>query len=141
MPGADELVVRTRLERIAKCVEIIQSIRPSTLEDYADRSEVMRRAAMERQLTVAVQAAIDVALHVVVSRGLGAPETYRAAMVDLGNTGVLPSDLAETMADAVGTRNVLIHGYLETDDAKVFAAAVNAEDLLRFNAEIIAWMD
>lgn len=140
MRDLDENVVRVRLQRIAECVEAIRSIRPDSVEDYVDDAETTRRYAIERQLTVAVQAAIDVALHIVLARGLGAPETYRDAMLKLKQDDVLPADLAETMADAVGVRNVLIHLYLEIEPERVFAAVADAEDLLRFNAEVTAWM-
>lgn len=46
----------------------------------------------------------------------------------------LEPDLAERLAEAVGMRNILVHGYLEVDDEAVWDALERLDDLRAFAA-------
>ena len=62
-------------------------------------------------LQIAIQAAIDVASHIVSDEQLGEPETNRELFDRLAGHGWLPADLAATMARMAGFRNIVVHGY------------------------------
>jgi uncharacterized protein YutE (UPF0331/DUF86 family) len=75
---------------------------------------------------------------VVADRGGAQPETYREAFTLLGSMGVIPEDLARALESVAGMRNILVHGYLVIDPAKVHDAIVNRlGDLGRF-AQIVS---
>jgi uncharacterized protein YutE (UPF0331/DUF86 family) len=140
MLGPDERVIRPRLEKVVAAADSIDPYATPSLDDFLADGESLRRAAIERWLSVGIQAAIDVAVHIVSSRGGGAPETYKDAMLKLGALHVLPADLASEMAEAAGLRNVLIYEYLEVDPVRVHDAALRTDDLRRFAAEVLAWL-
>ncbi|MBA3867430.1 MAG: DUF86 domain-containing protein [Solirubrobacterales bacterium] len=62
-----------------------------------------------------------------------APSDYRAVFESLRTAGLEP-ELSERLGDAVGMRNILVHGYLEVDDGAVWDALGRLDDLRRFAA-------
>jgi uncharacterized protein YutE (UPF0331/DUF86 family) len=70
---------------------------------------------VEHTLQVAIQAALDVASHVVSDERMGEPGTHRELFELLVRHGWLTSDLGARLAKMVGFRNVLVHAYAEVD--------------------------
>ena len=62
-------------------------------------------------LQIAIQAAIDVASHIVSDERFGEPETNRELFDRLAGHRWLPADLAATMSRMAGFRNIVVHGY------------------------------
>ena len=66
-------------------------------------------------LQIAIQAALDVASHIVSDDRLGEPSSNRALFELLVKWSWLPGDLAAPLSDMVGFRNILVHGYQALD--------------------------
>lgn len=103
------------------------------------RRDVREARFVLHTLQIAIQAAIDVASHIVSDQRLGEPETNRELFDRLARHEWLPDDLAATMGRMAGFRNIVVHGYggvnLEItrdivehrlDDLLAFAAAIRA---------------
>ena len=74
--------------------------------------------AVERGLQICAQNALDVATHLVAGAGRDAPDC--ASAIDrLAELGVLPQPFADRFRAMAGFRNVLVHGYLEVDVARL----------------------
>ena len=69
-------------------------------------------------LQLAIQAALDVAAHIVADRRLGEPETNRALFDLLAADGWIARPLTGRLRDMAGFRNVVVHGY-ETVDLRI----------------------
>lgn len=69
---------------------------------------------LERLLELLVMTAGDLIFHLLAERG-HTPKTYRDAFEMAGKEGLLPTDLAQRLAEAAGMRNVLVHMYEEID--------------------------
>lgn len=107
----DPVLVAKKLAIIETCVRELRTLgRPEAL-----RSDVRERRFVEHTLQIAIQAALDVASHVVSDDRLGEPDTNRALFDLLASHGRLPSALASTMRDMAGFRNVVVHGYQSVD--------------------------
>lgn len=72
-------------------------------------SDEMVQAAAERRLQVAIQAALDVANHILAEDSDVTPDEYAAAFVELGKLGVIDKDLADRLGSAAGQRNPGTH--------------------------------
>ena len=70
---------------------------------------------MSHTLQLAVQAALDVASHIVSDERLGEPHTNREMFDLLAKGGWLSAELTQTMRDMAGFRNILVHGYQSVD--------------------------
>lgn len=96
-------------------------------------------AAAKYAFVTAIEGCLRAALHVVSSEAFGVPATSAGAVRMLGAAGVVPSDLAEQVARAVGFRNVLVHEYAEVDDDAVRANVSLLGDLEGFTSALAAW--
>ena len=97
------------------------------------REDVKEERFVEHTLQLAIQAALDVASHVVSDERLGEPATNRELFDRLAGGGWISKALASKLGDMAGFRNVLVHGYQDVDlDLVVDAAANRLEDLTAF---------
>ena len=106
----DPDLVAKKLALIETCVQELRSL--------------ARRRFVEHTLQIAIQAALDVASHIVSDERLGEPETNRALFDLLAGAGHLHDELAADLRAMAGFRNVLVHGYQDVDLGVV-------EDVLR----------
>lgn len=115
----------------------------SDLRSQADlarlESDLKEQRFVLLTLQLALQAAIDVASHIVSDDRLGEPGTHRELFTLLERDGWVEPDLAGRLRDMASFRNVLVHGYATVDlaivedvvrhhlsDFEVFVAAVRA---------------
>lgn len=129
----DPDLVAKKLALIETCVEQLRSLsRPEHL-----RSDVREERFVEHTLQVAIQAALDVASHIVSDDRLGEPETNRELFDLLAGAGRIAAPLAATLRDMAGFRNVMVHGYQDVDLGVVEDVLRNhLGDLLAFVAAI-----
>jgi len=107
----DSDLVAKKLALIETCVEQLRTMaRPEAL-----RTDVREQRFVEHTLQIAIQAALDVASHIVSDERLGEPETNRELFDLLVRGGRLPAALATSLRDMAGFRNVLVHGYQDVD--------------------------
>lgn len=88
----------------------------------------------------AIEACVDCAQHLCSSQGWGPPKDNGDAMRLLGHHGVVPSELAVAMRQAVGFRNVLVHEYVTVDDAVVLARLQDLSDLEGYVAALAEYV-
>lgn len=91
-------------------------------------------------LVTAVEACIDVAQHIGSSESYSAPDSNADAVRTLGQHGVLDLELAQSMARAVGFRNVLVHQYITVDDTVVLGALDRLGEFEAFVTQVSRWM-
>jgi len=129
----DPDLVAKKLALIETCVRQLRTmVRPEAI-----RQDVREQRFVEHTLQIAIQAALDVASHIVSDERLGEPETNRELFDLLVRGDRLTPDLASTLRDMVGFRNVLVHGYQEVDLGVVEDVLRNhLEDLLAFVSAI-----
>jgi len=125
----DSDLVAKKLALIETCVEQLRTMaRPESL-----RTDVREQRFVEHTLQIAIQAALDVASHIVSDERLGEPETNRELFDLLVRGGRLPETLASSLRDMAGFRNILVHGYQDVDLGIVEDVLVHhLDDLLDF---------
>lgn len=133
MIDAEVLAERTAaIERHLRRVADRLPARPEDLRPLTDASD-----AVVLHLWLAVQIAVDLAVHACVRLGLGSPPTYADAFRRLESAGILDSRLATALVRAAGFRNVIAHAYEGVDLLRVHAAArTGPADLRAFLAKI-----
>jgi uncharacterized protein YutE (UPF0331/DUF86 family) len=103
------------LALIETCVQELH-----TLGGLADmRQDIRQQRFVEHTLQIAIQAALDVASHLVSDARLGEPRTNRELFDLLARGGVISTQLAGTLKNMAGFRNILVHGYQDVDLAIV----------------------
>jgi uncharacterized protein YutE (UPF0331/DUF86 family) len=107
----DPDLLAKKLAFIETCVRDLQTLAdPSRIE-----SDIKERRFIEHTLQIAIQAALDVASHIVSDERLGEPRTNRELFAALSRAGWLPADLTSRLEAAAGFRNIVVHGYSAVD--------------------------
>ena len=119
--------VRRRLREIDRRLEVLRQIKAEGPEQLRDDFRV--RAETEHHLQVAIQAAIDVANHIVSEDSAWTPEDYGSTFTLLAQMGVIDRQLAERLKRAAGLRNVIVHGYVDVDVDLLWEGLARAGDL------------
>ncbi len=125
----DPDLVSNKIARIEVAVQELRTIaRPDLLRD-----DILQQRFVERTLQIAIQAAMDVASHVVADEYLGEPRTAREIFALLGRRDVIDRSLAARLELMVGFRNIVVHEYDNIDLDKVREIlAHHLDDLLDF---------
>jgi len=137
-PVVDERRVRRLLQRVG--TDLAYLTERARGDRAALRADLERLAALKYHFVTAIEGCLNVAQHLCASEGWGPPASNADAMRILGRHGVLSPDLAESMARAVGFRNVLVHGYIEVDDDRVVAQLDRVAELEAFSRTVAEWM-
>jgi uncharacterized protein YutE (UPF0331/DUF86 family) len=106
----DQDLIAKKLVFIETCLCDLRQARPDRLS-----ADVRELRFVEHTLQIAIQAALDVASHIVSDDRLGEPRTNRELFDLLGRHGWLEPPLVQVLRDMGGFRNVLVHGYAEVD--------------------------
>lgn len=124
----DRDVVTAKIATIDRCLQRIGHTR-------AERREVLLPVEIEDIIVLnlqrAVQAAVDLATHVVTAEGYGLPDSVAAFFPVLERHGVIGSQLGERLRKMVGFRNIAVHEYEALDPEIVEAIVVHHLDDLR----------
>jgi uncharacterized protein YutE (UPF0331/DUF86 family) len=120
----DSGVVLKRIGQIRKCVEALETIRRMhTKKRFL--TDAMIQAAAERNMQVAIQSVLDICNHVVADMRLEVPDEEKQAFQIMASHKLIPQQLAKTLTQMTGMRNVLVHEYLDVDHARLYAAMTN----------------
>ena len=107
----DPDLVAKRLALIETCLrELRELARPEAIPD-----DVKERRFVEHTLQIAIQAALDIASHVVSSARLGEPKTNHDLFSLLERNGWIAPELGAELRKVAGFRNVLVHGYTDVN--------------------------
>jgi uncharacterized protein YutE (UPF0331/DUF86 family) len=104
------------------------------------RSDPVRLAGVKYFFVVALEGCLQVAHHLCVSEGWGAPADNADAVNRLGQHGVLDANLGGRLRQAVGFRNILVHQYVDVDDDRVVSSLDDVADLRAFVAQVADWL-
>ena len=107
----DPALVSKKLALIESCLSDLQRLaRPEAID-----TDVRERRFVEHTLQMAIQAALNVASHLVSDRRLGEPRTNRELFDLLHRDGWIDADLTAILRNMAGFRNLLVHGYDDVD--------------------------
>lgn len=131
----DAALIGKRLAQIDTCLNDLRRLAAPELLD----SDIRERRFVEHTLQIAIQAALDVASHIVSDGRLGEPQTNRDLFDLLARAGWIESSQAEPLKNMAGFRNILVHGYDDVDLSIVRSILdVHLNDLASFAARIRA---
>jgi len=107
----DIALIEKKLAFIETCVRELKTLAcPDAIE-----TDVREERFIAHTLQVAIQAALDIASHIVSVLRLGEPETNRELFERLSKADILSPELTETMCLMAGFRNIVVHGYQSVD--------------------------
>lgn len=111
-PRIDAEVLDARLSELSRRLKRLAAKKPASLRRLLDDDDLQDIVA--RNLELAIQACIDVAMHLCGAYGV-VPASSGEAFTALADKKLIPRALAQRLRRAVGFRNVLVHEYVEVD--------------------------
>jgi len=131
-----------RVERILRRVsEDLGALRSYAAGASSLRADAARLGHTKYLFVTAIEGCVDVAQHLCASESWGPPATNADAVRILARHGVVEEGLADSIASAVGFRNVLVHLYTEVDDERVVDHLAGLGHLEQFVADVAAWVE
>ena len=126
----DARAVQIRLKEMDDRLKALRSIQEKGKDEFAADRTV--QAATERHMQLAIQAAIDVALHISAEDFSKTPDDYGSSFTLLAESGVIGKRLAESLVKGTKLRNLLVHAYLDIDPERMWQNLEGLSDLEEF---------
>ena len=131
----DDVIVR-KLDTVGRCLNRVRENTPPSqevlLEDYT------RQDVIVLNLERAVQACVDVGLHIFSGRNEPVPDSMGDVFLRLARLGIIDETTAQALKGAVGFRNVAVHAYQEIDYAIVYSICTkHLDDFRAFARQIM----
>ncbi len=134
----DKERILAKIDEMDGYLEELESIRPSTFEEY--ESSIEKKRACERLLQLAIECVIDVCAMIVKECKLGLPADEDDMFRKIRKAGVINNELEEKLRKMKGFRNILIHRYGEIDDELVFEKLFMIEDFEKFKEAVLEFL-
>ncbi len=132
----DPVLVLRKVSLMREHVGRVRRRRPRSAE--ALRADVDLQDAIAMSLFVAIQDAVDVAMHIAADEGWGVPSSYADAFDILARHGVLADEHARALGKTVAVRNRIAHGYASLDVEKLWTEIPAGLDALERYAIAVA---
>ncbi|WP_114165056.1 DUF86 domain-containing protein [Exiguobacterium sp. TNDT2] len=101
-------VILNKVTTIERCIKRIHEVyegNPAHLQDFTKQDSIILN------IQRACEASIDIAMYLVSQKKLGVPKANRDGFIMLADAGIIDHDLAKTLINMVGFRNVAVHDY------------------------------
>lgn len=132
--------IEERLKKLHQLLQNLEEIRAIPGDQFV--ADFRHYWLAERGLQLSAETVLDIAYHILASVYGRYPETNEEALDALRECQVISADLHAQLKGFGGLRNVLVHGYLEIDEAQIYQHLQKAPDVLRrFCEQVIVWMD
>jgi uncharacterized protein YutE (UPF0331/DUF86 family) len=132
-------IMQRKLAELDARVARVRAHRRASADELASDRDALDLVAFN--LMLAVQAACDLAAHLIADEGWTAPATVAECFHQLADHQVITTATATALRRSVGFRNVVAHGYAGIDVRATHAASTaGLDDLDRFAREIATWL-
>lgn len=110
-------------QKIARKIKNMQGyvdfLRKQTANEKDLLNDYLLKSAIERNLQLAIECALDIGEVIISSENLEKPEDYQSIIIILANAGIIPEKFAMRFKEAAKLRNILVHMYTEVDPALI----------------------
>jgi uncharacterized protein YutE (UPF0331/DUF86 family) len=134
----DPDLVASKLSELAVRLERVRPRRRATAKELEGDRDALDLVAFN--LMLAVQTCADIASHLIADEGWPAATSLGIAFERLRDQDVISAPVCTALAQAVGLRNVVAHGYAGVRPEMIHTAATTGlSDLEAFSREVATW--
>jgi len=135
----DKERIYIKIDELDQYLQEIDEIMPSSSMEYAQ--SLVKRRALERLLQITIDAVMDISAIMVKEMKLGLPYQEEDFLDKMSGT-VLNPDLVMKLRKMKGFRNVLVHGYSQIDNQRVYEIFTrDLGDISEFKQAIIKFLE
>ena len=136
----DKDLILGKLENLSRCLERIEEKTPATVEDL--KADFDRQDIISVNLERAVQACVDVGMHIIGQRHNPLPDSMAGAFPALAKLSVIDTHTSVAMGKAVGFRNTAVHAYRTINWDIVFSICTkHLDDFRAFARQVMTAME
>lgn len=99
-------ITRRKLNFLIECLDELKTFKKADIKTINEN-----HLKIERLLHLSVEIAGDINYHLIVKKFGKPPKDLYTSFIQIGDMGIIPSDLAQNLAPAAGLRNALVHMY------------------------------
>lgn len=136
----DPTLIIRKINLISQDFKEIVELSRKSLQDFLTSrvDEVLAERYLERM----IGRMIDINYHLITESGSPPPTDYYQSFLLLERLGVLPRDLAQTIASCAGLRNRIVQEYDEIDPARIHGALqAAARDIPQYLTHVHKYID
>lgn len=122
----DKEFIKTKLAKIRDYLSEVENILNLSEKEILASLEKLRM--LERNFQLIVDAMLDINIHIIRELDLGSLDSYQSTFYMLADGNVLPGDFARKIAQTVGLRNALVHGYEKIDKERFVRSFIKNRD-------------
>jgi uncharacterized protein YutE (UPF0331/DUF86 family) len=134
-----DAVIEERFSEMEENLQILDELKAIPFAQFQADPKTAKLA--ERCLQLAIECILDVAHHLIATRGWPRAGEGAAALATLGARDVLPADFAANIAGMANLRNILVHNYVRIDRALVYGHMRRLENFRAFQRHVLAFLD
>ena len=132
--------IREKVADIKENLQVLRAYSKQDREEFIANKEALRSA--KYAYIVMIEAASNIANHLCARLINTSPDSYAECFLLLGKHKLISSRLSTTLSKMAGFRNILVHGYKEIDDSKIYDfLQTNLADLDLYLEELSCVLD
>jgi len=132
-------VIEESLDYLGAIVGRLEKLRAADRERFFNSGDL--QWAAERGLQLGAQSVLDIGAHILAGHFGARPADYEDVIRLLAAHGVMSPGLESRLRGLGGFRNILVHGYREIDEAKVYDFLQHDSAVFRdFANAVEAWL-
>lgn len=133
----DKNRILVKIDELDGYLDELDQIAPAKLK-FKEYQEIEKKRSCERLLQLSIEAVIDICKLFVSGMRLGLPAEENDLFDKMQNKKLLSKEMAVTLKEMKGFRNILVHEYAAVDDELVFKAIkTKSKDFRKFKKEIL----
>ena len=110
--------IREKVADIKENLQILRDYSKQDREEFVENKEAVRSA--KYAFIVMIEASSNIANHLCARLTNTSPDSYAECFLLLGKHELISSKLSINLSKMAGFRNILVHGYTEIDDSKIY---------------------
>lgn len=134
-----DAVIEERFSEMEENLRILEELTGVPFGQFQADPKTTKLA--ERCLQPAIECVLDVAHHLIATRGWPRARDGAAALQTLGARGVIPAEFATSIRGMANLRNILVHNYVRIDRALVYGHLRRLEDFRTFQRHVLAFLE
>jgi uncharacterized protein YutE (UPF0331/DUF86 family) len=111
-------LLRQRAQEIRQALDILERYRQLSREEFISNQQA--NDAAKYRLIVIIEAAMSICAHLAARLAHKTPDSYAQCFEILASSKIIPRDLADCLGRMARFRNLLVHGYGQVDDSRVW---------------------
>jgi uncharacterized protein YutE (UPF0331/DUF86 family) len=118
--------IREKVADVRENLQVLREYSSQNSTTFCSNKEAVRSARYA--FIVTIEASSNIASHLSARILNKSPDSYAECFLILGENDLIDKDLSIRLAKMAGFRNLLVHGYSEIDDNKMFSIMKNDLD-------------